>query len=218
MSIHKPLIAIVGPSGSGKSTSLKGLNPAEVKILDGERKGFPFKGAEKYDIRPFESKADFDKVFEQTLKEEPKYIVVESLTKLALYIKSLCVNAYKGYDVWSNYSKMVRQVITKAKNTKTTVIFTAIDEIVEIGQPDGSTVSKRMIGVEGQELKKQGGIEPDMLVIFFTNVAKTPQGIAYQFETNNDGVTTAKSPMDMFPRFIPNDLATALKKMEEYYS
>lgn len=214
----KPIVAIVGPSGSGKSTSLRNLNPAEVVILDGEQKGFPFKGAERFTILPFNSAGEYDARMREALAMKRKYVIVESLTKHAFNIKTLCNSAYKGYDIWTNYSKMVRNMLKTAKNDTSVVIFTAIDDIVELPQADGSTLVKRMIGVEGKELMKQGGIEPDLLVIFFTDVRKTPSGIVHQFETNNDGVTTAKSPMGMFTeRFIPNDLALALTKMEEYY-
>lgn len=216
--ITKPLVAIVGPSGSGKSTSLRNLNPDEVVILDGELKGFPFKGAERFTILPFSNPAEYDARFKEALALGRKYIIVESFTKLAYRIKNLCATSWKGFDIYSNYSRMVRNTINSAKNTVSTVIFTSIDDIVELPQADGSQLVKRMIGVEGKELLKQGGIEPDMLVILFTDVRKQGTTILHQFETNNDGITTAKSPMDMFPdRFIPNDLATALGTLEAFY-
>lgn len=220
---HKALVALVGPSGSGKSTSLRNLDPSTTYILDGERKGFPFKGVDKFKdkIIPFANPTQYKAAFAKALADPTtELIVVESITAAFFQIKTLCTQAYKGYDIWSNYSKMCKAMVNEAKNDKAVVVFTALDELVEIPQPDGSETVKRMIGVEGKEIKKQGGIEPDFLVVMFTDVRKNPTTglIEHRFETNNSGVTTAKTPMGMFnDLFIPNDLAAALKKMKEYY-
>lgn len=220
---HKALVAIVGPSGSGKSTSLENLNPLTTYILDGERKGFPFRSVEKFKdkILPFSNPTQYTAAFQKALADPTtELVVVESGTIAFFQIKLLCNSAYKGYDIWSNYSKMCKAMINAAKNDKAVVVFTFLDEIVEIPQPDGSETVKRMIGVEGKEVKKQGGIEPDFLVVLFTDVRKNDKGkIEHRFETNNDGVTTAKTPKDMFTeRYIPNDLGTALKVMKDYYT
>lgn len=221
--MSKALIGIVGPSGSGKSSSLRNLNPLTTYILDGERKGFPFKGIEKFKdkIIPFANPTQLEAAVKKSLEDPTtELVVIESFTVAAFQIKQLCNTAYKGFDIWSNYSKMVKNLILKCKNDKAVIVFTALDEIVEIPQPDGSETVKRMIGVEGKELKKQGGIEPDFLIVLFTDVRKNQAGvIEHRFEVNNDGVTTAKTPMNMFPdRFIPNDLAAALQTMKDYYA
>jgi SpoU rRNA methylase family enzyme len=207
--LSKPLVAVVGPSGSGKSTSLRNLDPAKTIILDGEQKGFPFTGANKFRVKPFANNGQFNTELKWALSQpDVEVVVIESFTKVAYQIKQVCAQAFKGYDIWSNYSKMVRNAINACKNSKAIVVFTSIDDIVEILQPDGTSLSKRMIGYEGKELGKQGGIEPDFLVVLFTDIRKDSAGkIAYRFETNNDGVTTAKTPMGLFnERFIDNDL------------
>jgi hypothetical protein len=40
---------------------------------------------------------------------------------------------------------------------------------------------------------------------------------SYMFRTNSDGTTIAKSPIDMFPELIPNDLAVVDKTIRDYY-
>lgn len=42
-------------------------------------------------------------------------------------------------------------------------------------------------------------------------------GHSYKFITQTDGFTTAKSPMDMFPMEIGNDLKAVDKTIREYY-
>lgn len=214
----KALIGIVGPSGSGKSTSLRNLDPATTIILDGERKGFPFKGAEKFTILPFANPKQFEDQFAVAIASKPELIVVESFTKLAEQTKTLCQTAYKGFDIWSNYAKMIRGYLNKCKNEVAGVVFTAIDEIVEIPQVDGSTVSKRLISVDGKELR--GKIEYDFLLVFFTEARKNKDGkVEYFFQTNTDGTTTAKTPMGMFEQaLITNDLKAALETAKKYYT
>src|ERR1039458_5190571 len=193
--ISKPLVAIVGPSGSGKSTSLRNLDPATTVILDGEQKGYPFSGADKFTIKPFTNNAQYNEAMKWAL-EQPKteLVVVESFTKVAYQIKTVCAQAFKGYEIWSAYSKMVRAAINSCKNTKAIVAFTSIDFIVELPQPDGTSLSRRMIGYEGNEIGKQGGIEPDFLLVLFSDVLKNATGkMEYRFETNNAGVTDRKS-------------------------
>lgn len=217
--IHKPLIAIVGPSGSGKSTSLRNLSPATTIILDGERKGFPFRGIEQFKVFPFENQAQHDDAFKKALDMPgTELIVVESLTKLFEQIKTLCQRSFKGFDIYGNYSKMVLKTLNDYKNTKATVVVTSIDDIVDIESVDGSKISKRMIAVDGKE--QRGKLEKEFLMVFFTEPRKNKSGnMEYWFQTNTDGTTTAKTPMDMFKeQLIANDMAACLKRMNEHFS
>jgi hypothetical protein len=218
MSTHKALIAIVGPSGSGKSTSLRNLNPLTTIILDGERKGFPFKGSDKFTVLSFSNPSEFDTQFNKALAlPNIELVVVESFSKYTEQVLTLCQKAYTGWDVWGNYAKMIRNRINNCKNDKVAVAFTCLDEIVKIPQTDGTETARRMIAIQGQELRRNG-IEPEFLVVLFTDVNIDKGVISYRFETNNAGVTTAKTPMGMFnDRFVPNDLAEVLKTAKEYY-
>ena len=42
-------------------------------------------------------------------------------------------------------------------------------------------------------------------------------GLSHKFITQSDGFTTAKSPMEMFPKEIDNDLKTVDRTIREYY-
>ena len=57
-------------------------------------------------------------------------------------------------------------------------------------------------------------------MVLFTEVRKNEktEEMEYFFQTNTDGVTSAKTPMGMFDKqLIPNDIVDVLKKVEEYY-
>jgi len=72
--------------------------------------------------------------------------------------------------------------------------------------------------VDGKELR--GKIEYEFLMVFFTESRKDASGkMTYNFATNTDGVTSAKTPRGMFEQqLIPNDLAAALKRAKEYFT
>lgn len=215
---NKALIAVVGPSGSGKSSSLEHLDPKTTKIIDLERKGFPFRNVSQFDILPAENPKQFDDQLAKCLADQSvDLIIIESFTKYAEQVKTLCQTVYKGYEIYGNYAKIIRGMLNKVKNSHAVVAMTAIDEIIAIPNVDGTETAKRLISVDGKELK--GKIEYDFLMVFFTEPRKTKDGkMEYFFQTNTDGITSAKSPKLMFEQqLIPNDLAAVLKRAKEYY-
>ena len=218
--MYKPLIAIVGHSGSGKSTSLRNLDPETTYILDLERKGFPFRNANRFNIVPVENANAFPRMLEKTLKEDDcETIVVESFTKYVEQVNTLATNSFKGYDIWSFYNRTIRNMLDSIKNDKATIIFTAVDDIVKIPQITGGESSHRRVKVQGKV--HEGAVEKEFLMVLFTEVRKNEktEEMEYFFQTNTDGVTSAKTPMGMFDKqLIPNDIVEVLKKVEEYYA
>tara|TARA_R110002020_G_scaffold418115_1_gene627379 strand:- start:136 stop:792 length:657 start_codon:yes stop_codon:yes gene_type:complete len=218
--MYKPLIAIVGHSGSGKSTALRNLDPKTTYILDLERKGFPFPNANRFNIIPVENANAFPRELDKVLKEDNcETIVVESFTKYVEQVNTLATNSFKGYDIWSFYNRTIRNMLDSIKNDKATIIFTAVDDIVKIPQITGGESSHRRVKVQGKV--HEGAIEKEFLMVLFTEVRKNEktEEMEYFFQTNTDGVTSAKTPMGMFDeQLIPNDIVTVLKKAEEYYA
>tara|TARA_R110002167_G_scaffold52589_3_gene151697 strand:- start:207 stop:863 length:657 start_codon:yes stop_codon:yes gene_type:complete len=218
--MYKPLIAIVGHSGSGKSTSLRNLDPKTTYILDLERKGFPFRNASRFNIVPVENANAFPRLLEKVLKEDDcETVVVESFTKYVEQVNTLATNSFKGYDIWSFYNRTIRNMLDSIKNDKATIIFTAVDDIVKIPQITGGESSHRRVKVQGKV--HEGAIEKEFLMVLFTEVRKNEktEEMEYFFQTNTDGVTSAKTPMGMFDKqLIPNDIVTVLEKAKEYYA
>jgi hypothetical protein len=218
--MSKALVAIVGPSGSGKSSSLENLNPETTRVIDVERKGMPFRNPNRFTTSEVSNPKMFDDALQKYLDDTTvELIVIESFTKYAEIVKTLCATAYKGFEIWSSYAKMIRTTLNKCKNNHAAVVWTAIDEIVPIDNPDGTQTARRLISVDGKELR--GKIEAEFLLVFFTDPRKnaTTGKMEYRFATNTDGVTSAKTPKDMFPEpYIPNDLAEALKRAKTYFT
>lgn len=218
--LYKPIIAVVGQSGSGKSTSLRSLDPARTLLIDMELKGFPFKGAEKFTVVSCASCSEAVKAFKEGVTGG-KYdtIVIESFTKyneLSL-TQAATVTNNDGFKTYAMLERMTGAFLDSLKNTTATVIVTAIDEIVKIPAADLTESSTRRIATKGRSW--EGKVEKEFVAVFFTQVLKTKDGeMQYMFQTNTDGITSAKTPMGMFnEKLIPNDMSFAIEKLNKYY-
>ena len=213
--MNKPLIGIVGSSGSGKSTSLRNLPVDKTIIIDLERKGLPFREAKNFNTISASTLPEIDRAIATGLKDA-EIVIIESFTKYCEILIEQAQKMYKGFDIWNYYNKQIRNTLESLKNEKATVVITAIDEIVKIMQPTGGEYNTRRIKVQGKV--HEGCIEKELLLVLFTEVRREKDSIEYCFQTNSDGVTSAKTPLGMFKvLYIPNDLNTVLNSLEKYY-
>ena len=214
--MSKAIIGVVGSSGTGKSTSLRNLPADKTTIIDLERKGFPFKEAKKFDIISVDKIPDVNPAIEKAIKNS-EIVVFESFTKYCEQLYSYACKMYKGYDVWTYYNKQIRDLLDKVKNEKAIFIFTAIDEIVQVAQTTGDTYNVRRIKVQGKQ--HEGCIEKEFLMVLFTEVKRDKDGnVRYDFQTNSDGITSAKTPMGMFSEaYIDNDVNAVIEAAKNYY-
>lgn len=144
--------------------------------------------------------------------------MIESFTKYVETLIALAQASFKGFDVWSYYNRMIRATLEKVKNDRAIVIFTGIDEIVQVAQPSGDTYNVRRIKVQGKQ--HEGCIEKEFLMVLFTEVKRDKEGnVRYVFQTNSDGITSAKTPMGMFKdAYIDNDIAVVIEAAKKYYA
>jgi len=215
--MSKAIIGIVGGSGTGKSTSLRNLPPEKTYIIDLERKGMPFPKKFPY-TAPCSSTTEFDAALKDALADEScEVIVIESFTKYVEILHTLADKSFKGFDIWNYYNREIRTMLDKVKNDHAVVIFTAVDEIVELVQPSGNTFNVRRIKVQGKQ--HAGSIEKEFLMVLFTEVKRDKEGnTRYVFQTNSDGITSAKTPMGMFPEsYIDNDVNAVIEAAKNYY-
>jgi len=215
--MSKAIIGIVGGSGTGKSTSLRNLPPDKTYIIDLERKGMPFPKKFPY-TAPCSSTTEFDAALKDALADEScEVIVIESFTKYVEILHTLADRSFKGFDIWNYYNREIRTMLDKVKNDHAVVIFTAVDEIVELVQPSGNTFNVRRIKVQGKQ--HAGSIEKEFLMVLFTEVKRDKEGnTRYVFQTNSDGITSAKTPMGMFPEaYIDNDVNAVIETAKTYY-
>jgi hypothetical protein len=123
-------------------------------------------------------------------------IVIESFTKYTETLIALAQASFKGYDVWSYYNRMIRATLDKVKNDRAVVVFTGIDEIVQIAQPSGDTYNVRRIKVQGKQ--HEGCIEKEFLMVLFTEVKRDKDGVRYAMSSRR---TATVSP-PLRPRWV----------------
>lgn len=212
--MKKPNIFICGASGTGKSTSLRNLNPERTIILNVEQKQLPFKGAGKFKRQAMISSLEqFEKFFNENInKEDIDVLVIESFTSLCELIMVKARKTQTGYDIFNWYNDKVWDIIQRSKAANNYVVFLGINqtEVLETGE------AWNYIKVDGQKLK--GTIEKEFVINLFTVMRPNEQGkIEHYFITHSDPTRSAKSPMEMLPAQMPNDLAEVIKISEEYY-
>jgi len=212
--MKKPNIFVCGASGTGKSSSLRNLNPERTIILNVEQKQLPFKGAGKFKRQAMIATLEqFEKFFKDNLnKEDIDVIIIESFTSLCELIMAKSRKINTGYDIFNWYNDKVWEIIQKSKTSDNYVVFLGLNQSEQ--SENGETWN--YIKVEGQKLK--GTIEKEFVMNLFTVMRADDKGeIQHYFVTNGDTTRSAKSPMDMLPKVMSNDLAEVIKLSEEYY-
>ena len=227
-------VLIIGESGTGKSTSVSALNPAETFIINVQGKDLPFKGFYKsykaVDISSGPPKegnllnssdpAIIRKAVAYVNDHRPdiKNIVIDDWQYVAA-TEFMNKAEQKGFDKFTSIGKNIWSIANLAKEcsrTDLTIFYlthseSAMDEATGARYMKAKTVGKlvdNVITLEGM-----------FTIVLYTDVEKTKEGIKYSFVTQNNGSTTAKSPMGMFEEYkIPNDLEYVKAKIEEYYN
>jgi hypothetical protein len=212
----KPNIMVFGPSGTGKSTSLRNLNPETTAVINTEQKALPFRGANKFKMNvPVKDLDTFEKALAKAMQSEKvKVIVIESFTSLFEMIHAKAKIMYSGFDVWDYVKNKVGEYLRDSKNTDKYIIFLGIDMVID--GPNG--VEERCVAVDGSWKKK---VEKEFVICLYTRTYEEAGETKYGFVTNRtEGFNniSAKSPMDMLPKFMDNDLNTVIQKIEEFYN
>lgn len=231
------LIGIVGGSGQGKTTSIgnipelgiKGLIPSETFIISVSGKALPFRGWKKV-YTPMSSdgaKGNYREVnssakiitalnFISNNRTEVKNIVIDDYNYIMGFEFFERANE-KGFDKFNQIGQNGALPLIKAKALRDDLKIFVIchDETIMI---DGLT-PKRKMQTLGKMIDDKLTMEGLFTIVLFTENYKQEDGsIARSFITNSDGITTAKSPVGMFPELkIKNDLGYVVECIDKYY-
>lgn len=195
-------VLILGESGSGKSCSLRNFDKEEVVIYNVAGKPLPF--------RKQLNKADntsYQQIKNNMAKGNFKRYVIDDsqyLMAFEMFDKAKETGYNKFTDVALNFRNLIDFVIKKTSND-TIVYFLHHTETTETGKIKAKT--------SGKMLDNQLTLEGLFSIVL---LCKT-DGKDHYFETQSDGFTTCKSPMDMFESRIDNDLKIVDEKIREYY-
>lgn len=195
-------VLILGESGSGKSCSLRNFEREDLVIYNVAGKPLPFRKQLNVadNISYTQIKANMSKGnFKTYVIDDSQYLMAFEMFDRA---KELGYNKFT--DVALNFRNLVDFVI---KNTSkdTIVYFLHHTETTDTGKIKAKT--------SGKMLDNQLTLEGLFSIVL---LCKT-DGQEHYFETQSDGYTTCKSPMEMFPLKIENDLKLVDTTIREYY-
>lgn len=194
-------VLILGESGSGKSTAIRNFEPDEVGIFNVASKPLPFR----------KKMLKIDNASYQTITKSlsaPKlkrYVIDDSqyLLCFELFAKAKETGYNKFTDMALHFYNLIQTVI---RETPPDVIVYFLHHIET---SDGRSKAKTIGKMLDEKLTLEG--------LFSIVLICQTDGLKHEFITQSDGTTTAKSPMEMFPPKIDNDLKAVDETIRKYY-
>lgn len=195
-------VLIMGESGSGKSCSLRNFEEAEVGIFNVAGKPLPFKKK----LKKIEN-ATYQKILKGlTNPKLKKYVIDDSQYLMAFesFNRAKETGYTKHTEIGVNFKNLISFIVEQVPDD-VIVYFLHHCETVEDGKIKAKTI--------GKMLDNQITLEGLFSIVL---LCKT-DGKEHYFETQSDGFTTCKSPMEMFDLKIDNDLKNVDRVIREYY-
>lgn len=195
-------VLILGESGSGKSASMRNFETNEVGIFNVASKPLPFRRKlNKIDNASYALIEN--RLAKPTLK---RYVIDDSQYLLCFEMFSKAKE--RGYDKFTDmalhFYNLIQYIIRNVPDD-VIVYFLHHTEITD-GKIKAKTIGKML----DEKLTVEG--------LFSIVLICTTDGIKHSFITQSDGHTTAKSPMEMFPQVIDNDLKYVDTEIRKYYN
>ena len=209
---------ILGQSGTGKTASLRNLNPDDVLLIQAVKKPLSFKAKNwrpctnadpKGSILVTDSSPTIVGAMQRTKKQ---IIVIDDFQYiLANEFMRRVLDQETGNAAFAKYNEIARHawdiLMAAGKlDDNVRVYILAHTQQDESGHIKAKTIGKLL----DEKITMEG-----LLTIVLRTAVINGQ---YVFSTQNNGMDTVKSPMEMFDtEHIPNDLAAVDKAVCEYY-
>ena len=200
-------VLILGESGSGKSTSLRNFPPEKVAVLNVASKPLPFKN--KLMVR---NGVDYNSINNSLQKNAMKAYVIDDVQYLMSF-EFFDHARETGYQKFTNLGKNFYDMMMNIRNC------TSEDTIVYLlGHVEQVADGRQKMKTIGKMLDEKLTIEGLCTIVLWCKSELENKTVTYKFVTQTDGMTTAKSPMDMFGDLeIDNDLYLVDKTIREFY-
>lgn len=208
-------VFVIGRSGSGKTYSIKNFNADEVGVISVEKGRLPF----KTDIKTVRIPKNFTEEYQTFAQVNAaryswlQLVITKSKAKSIIIDDSqyLLVNELfdrskeKGYDKFTdiavNFRNLVHFVNDLPDDDKI-VYFLHHSETDSDGREKAKTIGRML----DEKLTLEGCFD---IVLYCQD---------HKFYTQSNGMSTAKTPEDMFPELeIPNDLKAVDMAIRGYY-
>lgn len=194
-------VLILGESGSGKSTSLRNFEPEEISIFNVACKPLPFRKK-----LPKVNSSDYNTIYKGLIQSKKKTFAIDDSQYL------LCFDMFNraketGYskftDMALSFYNLIQYVIHNLPEDCIVYFLHHIETV------DGKQKAKTIGKMLDEKLTVEG--------LFSIVLLCQTDGTNHNFVTQSDGTTTAKSPMEMFPTIIENDLKLVDETIRKYY-
>lgn len=209
-------VLVMGRSGSGKTYSLKNFKPDEVGVISVEKGRLPFRseikvakipkyGSGDEDAKSYGAinRAKYSWLMKAIESSKVKSVVIDD--SQYLLVNELFDRAYeKGYDKFTEMAANFRNLIhfiNELDAPDKIVYFLHHTDVDSVGREKAKTIGRML----DEKLTVEGCFD---IVIYCED---------HKFFTQSNGISTAKTPEDMFDLEIPNDLKAVDEKIREYY-
>ena len=219
------LVIICGKSGSGKSTSSRNLDPKSTFYINSDQKALPFKGWKKNYSKENKNYSKISSLVEvcNVLKAIPekaphiKTVVIDTINRM-MTDKVMGERHIKGFEKWTQLSGGIYDVFTIINQILPDDADVFVLAHSEEGYNDMGAQYKKVM-TAGKQLDRIV-LESMSSVVLFTEVKADGKGKnEYMFQTQTDGVSTAKSPNGMFEEYLITNCLRSIKTvMEKYYN
>lgn len=230
---------ILAKSGFGKSTSigeipelgLKGLDPKVTYLISCVNKPLPFRGGgSKYQVTTLKEIGKGNRIITNDAKEVAQIIEVlaspqSPFTNIVLddmnYISQdfYMKNAMKGgWDTPKQIGYgmgLIFDAINLVPENKNMICLAHYEEYKDKNGDSISYKYKSTGNMVDSYITPEGKFE--VVLYGKSSFDSKERKSIREFVTNDDGVYPAKSPVGMFPLYIPNDLGLVVEKAQEYY-
>lgn len=197
-------VLILGESGSGKSTSLRNFEPEEVSVFNVAGKPLPFR--KKLPVKFTSDYATIEGLIQASKKKA--FVIDDSQYLLCFeaFAKAKETGYGKYTDMALHFYNLVQFVIRQLPPDVIVYFLHHTEEDSNTGKIKAKTLGKML----DNQLTVEGLFS--IVLMCFTD------GKKHVFVTQSDGMTTAKSPMEMFPLEIDNDLHLVDQTIRDYYN
>lgn len=195
-------VLILGESGSGKSTSLRNFEPREIGIFNIAGKPLPFRKQLPKVDRP-----SYEKIKSVLKRGKLKtYVIDDSQYLLAFefFNRALETGYTKFTQLAINFKNLIDFIIT---DTPPDCIVYFLHHVAIAA--DGIIKAKTI----GKMLDDQLTVEGLFSIVLLCRA----QNDKHYFQTQSEGISVAKSPMEMLPAEMDNDLKEVDTAIREYW-